>query len=459
MKFAHMADIHLGGWRDPQLAGLNLKAFETAVDRCIEEKVDFILISGDLFDTAMPSFDILETVSRRLSDLKSVGIEVFVIAGSHDFSPSGKTMLKVLENAGILRNVSKGSDAGGKLKLRFSGSSGVKITGIYGKKGSLDSEFYKNLDRSISNEPGKKVFLFHCGIEEYRPEFLKDVAALPLSLMPKGFDYYAGGHIHDRSEHDFDGAKLIFPGPIFPCDFTELERYGCGGFYLVEDWVPRFVPIRLADICSIKINAEGKTAADVEKELYSKVESIKEDGQIVLIRVSGTLGSGRPSDIDFKDVVEQAYERGALVVRRNINQLSTREYREVRVAADTVDELEAKIISEGPHIKGIQSPDHLVRELMASLNSEKADGETVAVFEQRITKEADELLKKRIESYDGGPEDKAFEPGDEAVGADDSADPAQGTATGDEKKEKSSDEGASDAAPAKQATLTDIAEF
>ena len=34
-------------------------------------------------------------------------IEVYVIPGSHDFSPSGKTMLDVLENSGLVINVNK----------------------------------------------------------------------------------------------------------------------------------------------------------------------------------------------------------------------------------------------------------------------------------------------------------------------------------------------------------------
>jgi DNA repair exonuclease SbcCD nuclease subunit len=39
MKFAHLSDCHLGGWRQPELQELNLKAFQKAIEESVEEKV------------------------------------------------------------------------------------------------------------------------------------------------------------------------------------------------------------------------------------------------------------------------------------------------------------------------------------------------------------------------------------------------------------------------------------
>ena len=60
MKFAHFSDLHLGGWREPKLQQLNLETFKTAIETIIREKVDFVLMAGDLFDVALPPLDILE---------------------------------------------------------------------------------------------------------------------------------------------------------------------------------------------------------------------------------------------------------------------------------------------------------------------------------------------------------------------------------------------------------------
>ena len=44
MKFAHLADCHIGSWREPELKELSIKSFEKAIDICIKEHVGFVLI-------------------------------------------------------------------------------------------------------------------------------------------------------------------------------------------------------------------------------------------------------------------------------------------------------------------------------------------------------------------------------------------------------------------------------
>ncbi|MEK6891916.1 MAG: metallophosphoesterase, partial [Nanoarchaeota archaeon] len=72
MKFAHMADCHIGSWRDPKLKDTSTHAFIKAADKCIKEKVDFILIAGDLFNTSFPRLDNLKTVVSKFKKLKDL---------------------------------------------------------------------------------------------------------------------------------------------------------------------------------------------------------------------------------------------------------------------------------------------------------------------------------------------------------------------------------------------------
>ncbi|MFH1506759.1 MAG: metallophosphoesterase, partial [archaeon] len=71
MKFAHIADCHVGSWRDPKLKDVSIDAFIKAIDLCIEKQVDFVLISGDLFHTALPGIDSLKTVVKKLKGLQN----------------------------------------------------------------------------------------------------------------------------------------------------------------------------------------------------------------------------------------------------------------------------------------------------------------------------------------------------------------------------------------------------
>src|SRR5271166_2334496 len=134
MKFLHMGDCHLGGWRNPELSELNFRSFAYTIDRAIKEKVDFVLIAGDLFDSAYPSIETLKDSFSEFRKLKEAKIDVFIIAGSHDYSASGKTFLDVLEKSGFCKNV-----------------------GIYAEKGDfiiLEPTIYKNI--ALYGYPGKK---------------------------------------------------------------------------------------------------------------------------------------------------------------------------------------------------------------------------------------------------------------------------------------------------------------
>ena len=207
MKFAHMADCHIGSWRDPKLKDTSTHAFIKSIDKCIKEKVDFILIAGDLFNTSFPRLDNLKTVVSKFKKLKDLDIPVYIVPGSHDYSPSGKTILDVLEEAGMFINVFKGTVEDGKLKLNFTvdKKTGVKITGMLGKRGTLERLYYEKLIlNNLEDEKGYKIFIFHSGIDELKPKEMENIISQPLSLLPKGFDYYAGGHVHIVDDKQID---------------------------------------------------------------------------------------------------------------------------------------------------------------------------------------------------------------------------------------------------------------
>src|SRR3989338_935448 len=145
MKFAHLGDCHLGGWRQPELKELNFKSFQEAIRRCIKEKVEFILIAGDLFDSAYPSIDTLKNTFDEFRKLKEENIPVFLIAGSHDYSVSGKTFLDVLEKAGFCKNVSDFEEKNGKIILNPTLHKGIAIYGYPGKTSGLEVEEIKRM--------------------------------------------------------------------------------------------------------------------------------------------------------------------------------------------------------------------------------------------------------------------------------------------------------------------------
>lgn len=399
MLFAHFSDCHLGSWNNhPELRELSVKTFEASIDECIAGNVDFILVAGDLFDTSLPSVDILRRAVVKFRQCRELDIPVYAIPGSHDFSPTGKTFLSVLEDAGLLVDVAKYAEVDGKIRLQFvqDRKTGAKITGMAGKMGALEHKSFELLDRAIENEDGFKIFLFHSAIEEYKPPHMKEMKALPLSLLPRNFNYYAAGHVHVRHESEHSGAKIIFPGSTFPTEFTELEKF-CAGFYLVDTAASTAVPcdINLCGVALIRLDASNKTPQQITEELGGKVPFDLKN-KILLLRVDGII-DGKITDIDFQRITETAAERGAIAIKKNIAKLTSKELMAVTVDGNLgIAAIENKIVMN--NIGKIKFPQSLGDEedvifsVMSVLNDEKQDGETISVFEERVRKNAKKVL-------------------------------------------------------------------
>ena len=375
MKFAHLADCHLGGWREEKLRILGLKTFERAIDICVERNVGFVLISGDLFNSALPDIELIKESARILNKLQESEIDVYIVPGSHDFSPSGKTMLDVFEESGLVKNVMKVKD--GKLEF-VEDKTGVKLTGVLGRRGGLEKNDYETLDFSGLNKEGFKIFLFHTALTEFKPPELNKMESMSVGVLPQGFNYYAGGHVHYIFDTSYGGGKLVYPGALFPNNFSELEKF-TGGFYIVSDDLNlERIDIKFNDVVSFVITGNN------DDEINNKLKEINSvSDKIVLVRVEGVLESGKVSDIDFK-ILDSL---GAYCVLKNINKLSTKEFEELKVEGGNVEEIEEKVINEHLGQFEIENEKELTGNLMKVFSLEKTEGEKVADFEKRLVKE------------------------------------------------------------------------
>ncbi len=395
MKFAHMSDVHLGSWSNhPDMRNLPTKAFEHAVSICISEKVDFILIAGDLFDTSIPPIEALAACASLLRKCKDSGIRVYVVPGSHDYSPTGKTMLSVMEHAGLLTDVSK-IEKGEKIRLHFTvDSTGAKICGILGKMGALEKSYYEELDRSIENEEGFKIFMMHSAISEYSPKNIVETA-IPLSLLPKNFNYYANGHVHIRLLEKHENGYIAFPGPLFPTSFDELMDYD-SGFYIVthgEETSVERKSVRLFDVELINVKQEMTTPEKITAEIMNRLEKAHIKDKVVLVRVSGVLDTGKPSEIDFKKISAFAVENGAMAVKKSTSKISTKEFQEITANRNMfIEDIEKEIIRKFSETTKLKNAEKMTDDLMHTLNDERMEGETVSVFEGRIKENAKKVF-------------------------------------------------------------------
>jgi len=227
--------------------------------------------------------------------------------------------------------------------------------------------------------------MFHTAISELKPKDLEMMESTPLSLLPKGFNYYAGGHVHIIKQEKIDGyGTITYPGALFPNNFAELEKYKHGGFYIIDDKLNlKYIKINLKEVRSCNINVDNKRVEDIEKEI-EKIGNFKD--KILLLRIYGCLKEGKVSDINFKKLLERF--KDAYIVLRNTSKLTSKEFEELNLEEEDIEE---NIVKK--HLENLDFKEDFVFSLMNVLSKEKNEDEKNIDFEKRLLKESFEILK------------------------------------------------------------------
>jgi DNA repair protein SbcD/Mre11 len=384
VRFAHISDVHLGGWKQQLMQDLNFKSFERAIDICIEKKLDFILIAGDLFDSAYPPIEILKETFAQFKRLKEAKLPCFIIAGSHDYSISGKTFLDVLEKAGFCKNVMNIEETESKIILNPTLYQGVAIYGYPGKKSGLEIPDLRKI--KINDAPGMfKILMLHTTIDKAKGTLPID--AIECDYLPKA-DYYAMGHLHI----DFQYQNFVYPGPIFPNNFQELEDLQNGSFYIVDtDRENSLEKVELKIKGTVLVDVELRTALNATEQIISEIEKKDVEDKIILLRLRGVLESGSNSDIKFAQIEETAKRKNAYFMLKNTHELKTKEV-EMEFEVKNIDNIEEETIM----LYSQQNPvdfNKFIPQLMNSLSIDKQEGEKLESFTNRLMEESRKILK------------------------------------------------------------------
>jgi DNA repair exonuclease SbcCD nuclease subunit len=405
-----MSDIHIGAFRQPELRGLLLDAFEAAVNRCIAERVEFVVMGGDIFDSNIPDLASVRRAAGKIKEAIDSGIRFYAIYGSHDFSPNYSSMVDVLEGAGLFTGAEEMSRAGDRLTLSFvRDPSGPKICGISGRKLSIDRDEYAALDREkLEQEPGFKIFVFHGAIDEMKPSSLEMMQSMPAANLPSGFSYYAGGHVHSRTDASLHGrTNIAYPGPLFATDYTELLEMAKGeqrGFYIVEFDEARvlakdFVSVKVCDIVEIHYSASGKTSQSAATDLAMLASRSNLTGKVVLLTVDGELSDGKTSDIDFFGIRRRLLTSKPLIVLSNYSHLTSRELPAGKGPPKALQSTErelfeqeaARVKSTVPELRGERGVTTALG-LLRTLKEGRKENENKGDFEERTSKAGLDML-------------------------------------------------------------------
>jgi DNA repair exonuclease SbcCD nuclease subunit len=211
-RFVHSADVHLDSplrtlaLRDADLAALigdaTRQAFARIVDLCLDERVDALLLAGDLYDGDQTSMKTARFLSDQLRRLHEAGIPALIIRGNHD------AMSRITRELALPPSATVFGDVAEVVELHSRSGQTVAIHGLSFRSPQAPDSLLPRYGASV---PGMaNIGLMHTslggapGHDQYAP---CSVAA----LQETGFAYWALGHIHARQA--IEGATtIVMPG-------------------------------------------------------------------------------------------------------------------------------------------------------------------------------------------------------------------------------------------------------
>ncbi len=231
IRFIHAADVHLDsplrglekyeGAPVEEIRGATRRALENLVGLAVDREVDFVLISGDLYDGDWKDHNTGLFFVRQMARLREADIPAILISGNHDAANKMTKSLCLPDNVELL-----GHNRPTTATCKQLANIGVAVHGqSFGRAAEYD-----NLVRNYPPpRPGMlNIGLLHTsldgaeGHEPYAPCSLDD-------LRQKQYDYWALGHVHTRRVVHED-PLIVFPGNL---QGRHVRESGAKGCYLV----------------------------------------------------------------------------------------------------------------------------------------------------------------------------------------------------------------------------------
>ena len=315
MRILHTSDWHIGH-RLYERSRINehRQFLDWLLDIIKEEKIDALLVSGDIFDSSLPSAESIDFYYQFLFRLYSeTDASAVIISGNHDSATRLSAPRKFLEMVRI-HIVGKISDNFDECIITLGKqNSTVAIVAVpYLSEGEILSHisFESQIDRAIRYREALKALYMQCvsKISKEIPKILmghffihggeasdseRSVqigGSMPILAgdLPENIDYFALGHLHRPQQIKGKEYPIIYSGSPLPMTFKEatydkklyiLDLQGRGGDNLDKlshTLEPITIPV-FKELCRVngnfnEIMAEARSDSRDWKDKYIEVQ-------------------------------------------------------------------------------------------------------------------------------------------------------------------------------------------
>ncbi|MGH8892982.1 MAG: exonuclease SbcCD subunit D [Actinomycetes bacterium] len=249
MRVLHTSDWHLGrSFHREDLLGAQARFVDFLVDTVRSERVDAVLVAGDVYDRALPSVDAVGLCNDALGRLASIGTRVVLISGNHDSARRLGFGADLIDTAGI--HLRTDPTRSGTPVLLPDARGDVAVYAVPYLEPDAVKDAFGCQDRShqavlgsaldrvradLATRPGtRSVALAHAFVTGAAPsDSERDISVGGVSSVAAstftGVDYTALGHLHGAQA---PAAAVRYSGSPVAYSFSEAQQRK--GVLLVE---------------------------------------------------------------------------------------------------------------------------------------------------------------------------------------------------------------------------------
>lgn len=282
-QFIHCGDLHLGCYPNHIEDRFNdfFLAFRRVIDYAVLNKINLILVSGDMFHLKNINSRTLQKTIELLDYAKSNGIEVIAIEGNHDraFYIDEESWLSFLNSQGYIKLLNLKIENGKIVFSNYDNLTGnvietdtYKIVGLGYLGGSTD-KYVMDLKKGYQKSDKFTIFMMHAAVNRLKDQEMGDIKKEVIDEALGGkVDYIALGHIHNKYSYD---DYIYNPGSLENIRLKDGINAQEKGFYhvRVKDKVKEvmFINSNPRVIHFESVDVTGLTSpSDVEEYILSK---------------------------------------------------------------------------------------------------------------------------------------------------------------------------------------------
>ena len=350
-RFVHAADLHLDSplrslaLRDPALAELvgnaTRRAFIAIVRLCLDEQVNALLLSGDLYDGEQTSMKTARFLADQIDLLHQAGIQVFIIRGNHD------ALSKITKELAFPDSVTIFGGRPSSIPIkRERGAQAVMIHGISFAQPHAPESLLGKFKPPV--EGAVNIGLLHTslgGAAGHDPYAPCDEA----ELHRMGFRYWALGHVHGRSAVEGE-ATIVMPGMPQGRDIGEagaksvtLATVHADGSITLEERHTSIAQFERVEVDLAAVEDWRDLASVVGTALGQTRDAVISEHLVARLRLTGTTPLAwrlrRDMDLLRTEIVRQAEGIGRTWIDKVEVECQPQQVIPIATAADPSEEL------------------------------------------------------------------------------------------------------------------------